>query len=51
MIIRRCVPETKQGGIMKNVMHHHMEDTLRKQNSPENSLIGFLLAYSIQRMF
>ena len=34
MIIRKCVPEAEQGGIMEKVMHHHMEDTLQEIKQP-----------------
>ena len=34
MIIRRCVPESEQGKIYKNVMHHLMEDTLQETKQP-----------------
>ena len=36
MIIRRCVPEIEQSGIMekKKVMHHHMEDILQEIKQP-----------------
>ena len=34
MIIRRCVPETEQSVLWRNVMHHHMEDTLQEIKIP-----------------
>ena len=34
MIIRRCVPESEQGKLYKDVMHHLMEDTLQETKQP-----------------
>ena len=42
MIIKSCVPETKQGGIMEKVTHHHMEDTLQEIKQPRKIIqLGF----------
>ena len=52
MIIKRCVPKIEQGGIMEKCHAlpyggHFVGDRTTQQNS----LIRFLLAYPIQRLF
>ena len=34
MIIRRCVQKQNRVVLWKNVMHHHMEDTLQETRQP-----------------
>ena len=52
MIIRRCVPEIEQGGIMEK--HHaspYRGNFAGDKTTQKNSPIRFLLAYYIQRLF
>ena len=48
MIIKICVPETEQGEILINAMHHHMEDILQetKQSIKFSNQIFIGLLYS-----
>ena len=52
MIIRRCITEIEQGGILDKChaspyRGHFVGEITTQKNSP----ISFLLAYSIQRLF
>ena len=51
MIIRRYVPKQNKVILWRNVMYHHMEDTLQDTKQPRKFSNQVLLAYSIQRLF